>query len=645
MPVAGKNTAIHLGGSEDITNMFIHQGSIYGTGRFTDGLPNNKMRTTLIKMDADDRDIQWVKLGHRPGNQSARLYGVDLTLNNDFLYVCSIGDPSGTSTSNTRFYVQKFTIDGDFLWLKEYDFPGNNDWAYEMINQPDGLVIMGAQKAAPQQFILFKIDFDGNFVWATSFPTGEPINTSSPLIGDSQLIQIGDKLVFTGYTASHVLLIMTDLRGKPLNACIPYQSISIPVNTISTAAFYSVSALVSVPGFTIQPRHTNPVTTYIHVDPLCITPAEIITHQSVTICEGEAVQGYMDTGIYLDTFYSVYGCDSIRTLDLTVLESVQDTFAMTICSGQQYMGYETTGIYQDTFLSISGCDSIRVIELQVENAIQNDVALTICTGTAYMGYTVPGMYQDTFLSSRGCDSIRVLELEVEDVIYHNLSMVICAGGAYWGYTATGTYQDTFASFQGCDSIRILNLLVTDIKQTNISISICEGEQYLGYSQSGTYQDTFISIQGCDSIRTLNLTVLSTPISFKLLGLCEATRLHHFSPGIYQDTFLSVFGCDSIARVEVKNGDFYIPNIFSPNDDDVNDHFEIIQSQYSDVVLTYFALFDRYGNMAYQTKQWPVRWDGTNKNGRIYNPGVFTYTLRYACGDHVVTDYGNVTLIR
>lgn len=49
--------------------------------------------------------------------------------------------------------------------------------------------------------------------------------------------------------------------------------------------------------------------------------ARFHTEYSATTCEGKPYEGYSESGTYVDTLVSSFGCDSVRTLHLTVLPS------------------------------------------------------------------------------------------------------------------------------------------------------------------------------------------------------------------------------------------------------------------------------------------------------------------------------------
>lgn len=125
------------------------------------------------------------------------------------------------------------------------------------------------------------------------------------------------------------------------------------------------------------------------------SPTVQINHYSATatICEGENYLGHTVSGTYIDTLSSVVtGCDSIQTLQLTVLPRSLNTLVESICQGDSYLGYITTGLYNDTLTAYNGCDSIRTIDLTVLNLPTatvteiNDSTLQSSSGASYQWF-------------------------------------------------------------------------------------------------------------------------------------------------------------------------------------------------------------------------------------------------------------------
>jgi gliding motility-associated-like protein len=87
---------------------------------------------------------------------------------------------------------------------------------------------------------------------------------------------------------------------------------------------------------------------------------------------------------------------------------------------------------------------------------------------------------------------------------------------------------------------------------------------------------------------------------------------------------------------------YVPNVFSPNGDGKNDLFQV----YGNNIMTVdMKIFNRWGELVYETNNQLAGWDGTYK-GQMQNPGVFTYALKVTFLDNTqIEKNGTVTLLR
>jgi gliding motility-associated-like protein len=87
---------------------------------------------------------------------------------------------------------------------------------------------------------------------------------------------------------------------------------------------------------------------------------------------------------------------------------------------------------------------------------------------------------------------------------------------------------------------------------------------------------------------------------------------------------------------------FMPNAFSPDGDGTNDVLYVRGIYIEEMEL---LIFDRWGNLVFETRDQSMGWDGTYK-GRDVDPGVFAYYLRIVCFDKTLyTKKGNITLIR
>lgn len=110
------------------------------------------------------------------------------------------------------------------------------------------------------------------------------------------------------------------------------------------------------------------------------------------------------------------------------------------------------------------------------------------------------------------------------------------------------------------------------------------------------------------------------------GACEEVMY------VFVDVFIP--GCEE--------GDAFIPNTFTPNGDGQND---ILYVRGLKVEEVYFAVYNRWGEMVFETKDKSKGWDGIYK-GKPADVGVFGWYLKVKCynGDETFKK-GNVTLIR
>lgn len=209
-----------------------------------------------------------------------------------------------------------------------------------------------------------------------------------------------------------------------------------------------------------------------------------------TICEGETVGnewGFADrtsTGVYKrKTTSLVTGCDSITTLNLTVIPRQYTTLEENICSGTSFefngISYNQTGVYVDTLSSlVTGCDSITKLVLIVNAPTKVEVDAHGCAGHPYYftprypALTIAGTYMDTVKTVWGCDSIVTLNLSFYDSDTIRVDTLIKQSDLPYFYpntqityplsTEPGTYIDTI-SVKGtdvqCDYVLIHTLTI------------------------------------------------------------------------------------------------------------------------------------------------------------------------------------------
>ena len=89
-------------------------------------------------------------------------------------------------------------------------------------------------------------------------------------------------------------------------------------------------------------------------------------------------------------------------------------------------------------------------------------------------------------------------------------------------------------------------------------------------------------------------------------------------------------------------DLFVPNVFSPNGNGENAHFQVFGSQHQ---LLEMQIFDRWGSLVFEGKENGAKWDGRYE-GQDAAPGVYAYRLRYIdlITNEIETKTGTVALV-
>lgn len=267
------------------------------------------------------------------------------------------------------------------------------------------------------------------------------------------------------------------------------------------------------------------------------------------------------------------------------------------------------------------------------------------------------------------------------------SISVSASGTYWLSVATicGTISDTI-DVSVIDANLPADILGKDTTLCNSAAYLLDattpGSTYLwqdgstgptlSVDQPGTYSITVNNECGSrsDSVTVTYLESLQTGLPIDTV-LCPGERLsldvsdpnatdytwqdgttgpvyNIEAPGAY--SIVVENPCESVTQAinvsPCSTCDIYIPNVFSPNGDGVNDKFH----PYSSCPLENYSLrvFNRWGNLIYESKNAEDAWEG-DINGKPVDIGVYIYSLEA----NVVEDgsarginlFGEVTIAR
>ena len=116
-------------------------------------------------------------------------------------------------------------------------------------------------------------------------------------------------------------------------------------------------------------------------------------------------------------------------------------------------------------------------------------------------------------------------------------------------------------------------------------------------------------------------------------------------GDYGIIVKDIFGCQASDNIKIKvNKDLFIPNAFSPNDDNQNDIFTIFGNK-SIKEIESFEIQDRWGNIVYQGSGISANWDGDFR-GTAAQSAMYVYLATVVFKDNTKQKVtGDVMLVR
>ncbi len=207
------------------------------------------------------------------------------------------------------------------------------------------------------------------------------------------------------------------------------------------------------------------------------------------------------SGAYTYTTTNANGCDSTATLNLTINETTFGTDVQSNCEeytwidGVTYTESNNTATYILT--NSLGCDSIVTLDLTILETTESTTTIESCDTYTWNGttYTASGTYTYLTQNANGCDSTATLNLTINQTTFGTDTQVHCEEYTWIDgitYTATNTTASfTLTSSTGCDSIVTLELTILEATESTTSEVSCDTYTWNGttYTESGTYTYT------------------------------------------------------------------------------------------------------------------------------------------------------------
>jgi gliding motility-associated-like protein len=431
-------------------------------------------------------------------------------------------------------------------------------------------------------------------------------------------------------------------------------------------------------------------------DSIITTVIELLPHHHTTFYSSSCKPD--EAGIFNTHFVNQFGCDSLVTLNVA-LELLDTTDV-----SHQTCDPNLTGIKFATLSSSGGCDSIvrditilfpqPTLSLSISSDFHGeaiscfggmDGSITAqASGTLPLNYLWsngqtnksisglgPGHYSLTITDANGCTISSSVELQEPEpfAIAFTVSPPLCfdhadgtiminpfGGTGPFLFSLNGSPWQATPMFDhlSSGSFHLAAIDANDCQVQEIIVINAPAELVvsLGDDQIIHLGDTAI-LQALvnvpyDSLATISWSGVVDPNCVN----CLTQTFIPILTSTYSVSVSNLYGCTDTDDMTVfvdRSVEIYIPNVFSPNDDHINDLFMINSSRNQQEIVS-IEIFDRWGDLMFRDEHFSANdpnhsWNG-KMNNQALNPGVFAYRIIFQDPEgKMQVRFGNVTLVR
>jgi len=365
---------------------------------------------------------------------------------------------------------------------------------------------------------------------------------------------------------------------------------------------------------------------------------------------------------------------SNNDISQAILIKIAGSYSIIITDSNGCLGYDTATVTIDKLPNANLGPDVTVCKyLDIELGVKEKFAKYLWSPTSETSQSIStntvAMYSVYVVDTNNCsnsDTINVLSGK-DLIVDLGDNTVICKGA----------------------DLDLSPTVINEVGSIKYLWSTSEIEDEINVSVESLYSVLLIDENGCWGDDSIYITVNDLPI-IKLvpdtLSICDLTEaqeefdiltiasgldidyiewgtgelgssLHVIQSGFYEAIIYDEYGCTGYDSVTIAQYcrpiDVTLPNIFTPNQDGVNDAFVPLELSWEDkdymmVNIKYinFTIYNRWGQVMYVSTDVLPRWYGYNGRGKECPEGVYFWIVDYENIDgHRSEDNGYVKLKR
>jgi gliding motility-associated-like protein len=358
-------------------------------------------------------------------------------------------------------------------------------------------------------------------------------------------------------------------------------------------------------------------------------------------------------GEYVDTLVAVSGCDSVRKLNLTVQPLPVGNISVVgnrniICDGSSVVLAGSGGERYQWFL--------------------NGAAIPGAT-SAFLEATRPGTYSLELISPFGCKNqttsnpvLTVLQKPTVDfslpfgcvgtlLTFNNLSQLSSSDPVRYdwdlggGVTTTENSPNYIYDKGGSYDVKltVTPLLCPQLAESIVKSIVIESPRAgIRYPDVNTLMNTNTNLSARSSGDSYFWQPSAGLNNFRIMN----PIFNYNKETEYTIDIRTLAGCKTVDTLRVRmfnTSDLYVPEAFTPNGDGVNDRLDVFLVGIKELV--FFRVFNRWGQLMFETNNAMQRWDGKYRN-TVQPLETYVWVAEAIANDgRVIKKRGQTVLIR